>query len=478
MSSLRGAARALLARRRLLLAVAAAGVLYRNRRLISVYASRSACAARRALATAERLATVGQLVSADMVDYLEAPAAHEASSAASEASDVASPYSAALPPPRSLRRLLRIAASADALVVLRAVASSAAREVISGSKHSVIRASRARDSRFSSASFRSDGTAPSAREELQSPLTAASTIEMVFAVLDTPAGSRVASLLVSTAVKEAVSTIAEHQTREAARRPTSTTSPAGAADTSRHWLDVVLTAGLSDRGKGVLVEVATAITRAAVPALVTAQAQQQHLALAQLRNSQAATPQRRQRPISTSGVGGPIPVPPNGGNCPPSKQLMMAMLATNSNSNWMDRAAMLASRERGLVRDVVRTVASETIRAYLTTQAELQLGVKSVGPSGGGAASDMAVPVPSSPSCNASNLSSPRQSFTLARARVERQISRGPAARLEHTLEQKKPFDSLWKALALSLVADVRKVCEKAFNDYVAAPPLPRWFFF
>lgn len=440
--------RALLAHRRLLLALAATGVLYRHRHLIASYVRRSAAAARHAAATADRLATLSHLVSADALAYL-APAAssQSQSSQASErpSSETSPATSTVLPPPRSLRRLLRIAASSDALVVLRAVAASFAREAFSSRPRALLSAA---------------ATDPS-----PSPVAAA------LEVLDTPAGARVARLLVTTAVREAVATFAEHSSREASRRP--------ADESGKHWLDVLISAGLSERGRGTIVDVAAAVTRAAVPALVAAQSAQNSQAAAALvtrrgAGSASTTPLRKARPASMSNASSAGATAPS----PASKQLMAAMMSLNAGAganNWMERAAKLASRDRGLVRDVVRTVASEAIRAYLTTQAELQLGVKA--PVTAASGTDLCVtPGSVSSPCVGLGATSPR---LAGKTRVACQNSRGAVARAEVRLEQKKaPLDSLWKALARSFVEDARGFCQKAFHDYMAAPPVPRWFFF
>lgn len=534
---------ALHTRRRLLLLLATSALAYRHRRLLSRYFSRATLAARRFAAATEHFTAAASIVSADFAEYLHpqtAPTSAYASRHSESARDGAFVESAASPP-RSLQRLLRIAASADALVVLRAVAGSAARELVgggvcAGGGDGVGDVDEDEDvgSDVSAASGQVSASFSPVRPRGKTPMGSA--IESVVAALDTPAGARVAGLLVGTAVREAVTTVVDHQQsvaeraaeRAAERGETARIDGSGAKE-ERHWLDVLLTAGLSDRGRVVLVDLATAITRAAVPALVTAQQEQQQqeqqaqnqtpvqgVETSNMFKTPTGTPARRPRPTSvsssTAAALGSASVS-NAGltGSPASKQLLLTMLAMNSKANWMDRLAVLASRDRGLVRDVVRTVASEAIRAYLTTQAELHLAPSAVPRASGSrevagqepyTESGRAMPSQVAADTSvASSLSARRQSMPASRPLGSDDIGtllgsskaavgttrsgedavrdarasagRGRTGQTQGGSISLASVDSVARMLLKSVAGDIRQ----SIRDYMHAPPSPQWFF-
>jgi hypothetical protein len=176
---------------------------------------------------------------------------------------------------------------------------------------------------------------------------------------------------------------------------------------------------------------------------------------------------------------------------PASRQLLLKVLATNGKTNWMERVAVLASRERGLVRAIVRTVAGEAIRAYLTTQSELQQGGAQA--AGAGSPSPPASLVGAGPVAAAplrmhghSGLGS-RNGTGVAGVGIGNGSGtgneNGRTKSMAGVVGGPKPAataappESLWRVLARSLVDDARRQARRALREYLASPPEPRWLF-
>jgi hypothetical protein len=475
--------RPLYARHRVIFALAVAAALtYRHRRALAAAAARSTRSARRAIAAVDSASATAAALAADLAEYLRPSAASSAVSASASSAVSAPSTGGSGIPPRSLRRLLRIAASPDALVVLRALAGGAAREIVPTGGFS----------------------GPSSSSPGDPAITAADFIGSAITALDTPAGMRVASLLVGTAVREAVTTAVEcdHKHRlDGTRHLGSETAP------THHWLDVLLAAGLSDRGRTLLVDLSSAVTRAAVPAFLEAQHHLQHQhpnhnhrSISGIHSPASAatsttvgpsptpSPLRRLRPVSAA-----VATPPTShqrspasfvaeavsSGSPASKQLLATMLAVNRQANWMDRLTVLASRERGLVRDVVRTVASESIRAYLTTQADLRHGATESSPASSGASLPPAqASQPSSANsrgnaCPAALRDSAHALPARSRTQSRSGIAGSGRSNSAYRGNEPTPLDSLWKLLVRSVADDARQ----AVRNYWNSPIPPQWLF-
>lgn len=466
-------ARPFYARRRFFVAVAIAALAYRHRRALAAWLARSTLTTRRALAAAELASQTVAGVARDLSEYLHPPR-----------TEMSSCHSSL--PPRSLRRALRVAASPDALIILRNIAGAAARELIAPQVEP------------HAPSFYRTGS--SARDVGQqridaSPHSVPVLITSLLAALDSAQGKRVASMLIETVVREAVSTFLQQQSKQ--NRLDSPSSDGG-----RHWLDILLAAGLSERGRAFAVEVASAVTKAAVPAMVAAQQQtppELSKASSQLyQSSSLFTPPRRSRPVSTTGVTGRVTCPQTAGYADASSQksvsspsrssssrhLLQSMLTANNQCTWVDRVAYIAVRERGLVRDIVRAIASQTVRTYLTTRAELKLSPPQSTSLG-------VVPTRADSGCHSGSCargnakdstSACSSSMAVRTTRCSRDAVTSPCSysgesraetNVPSSLSEPTAFESLWQLLVRSVADDIRLSWLRYWNS----PPSPNWLF-
>jgi len=243
-----------------------------------------------------------------------------------------------------VRRLLRLAASPEGLVILRNLAGGVAQ----GVARQLTPAAASQRAGTSAAS-----NAPSGEERLRAALDA----------LASPQGMHVATNLVATGVREAMRSVLEFQ--HAHRREDEKPLP-----------ELIMDGVLSDRGRRLIVELVTSVTRTVVPIVLTHNAAADRVAAQEdaavpsnTTLSPVVSPLRRKRPAAhaPAKMGTPGSVLES-----PSKQIMLSMMRAQGGSGIIERLALLAIRDKGLVRDVVRTVVSEAVRTYLTTQAELQ----------------------------------------------------------------------------------------------------------
>lgn len=240
--------------------------------------------------------------------------------------------------PRSVRRLLRLLASEDALSVLNHVAGGAAR-----------------------------GLAREMRRCSDCVSVSQNGFEQVVECLASPSGQRVVNGAVATAVREGIQTFCHMQ------QPT---QPHANKDLATRLMD----AALSERGQQLVVKLALELTQAVVPILVhankaptvgtyTASAQVTPLIKRQL--SFSSRPPAEQRSAAEETGSKYVE------ESPVTRDLVMSVMQAQGRMGVIERLALLAIRDKQLVREVVRTVVSEAVRTYLRTQAELSGGAPS-----------------------------------------------------------------------------------------------------
>lgn len=345
---------------RLLAALAVALTLLRHRRALAHHVRRVLLALHRAQTAVRHTAALLSLTAADTRHYLHPtiPPNSRIPPPRLRRGGVRIPTPPTAAPPRSLRRLLRLAASPDGLAVLHAAAA--------GATHSLV-----------------PRPNPSSQQHHQQQTPALFTPAAILEALGSPAGLRVVTTVVASAVREALSTPPGLSGRMAPVRPP---------------LEIVTDALLSDRGRVLAADVAGAITRAAVPVFLSHSdnAIGPSSSTLPIGDGMEVTPSRTASPTiaiaSTSGTPGrtrPPPDPrtpirsrprPSSSAFPPdaaspvTKRLVTSVLRSAGPAGIVERLAVLAIRDRALVRDVVRAVVAEGLRAYLVTQAELRAG--------------------------------------------------------------------------------------------------------
>ena len=122
----------------------------------------------------------------------------------------------------------------------------------------------------------------------------------------------------------------------------------------RPWSDVVADAVLSDRGRELAVDLATNVTKTVVP-LVMVESDKRNV----LTVSPTASPLTK-RPLSFRSCDSPV-----------SRQLVMSVMQAQGNTGLVERLALLAIRDKALVREIVRVVVGEAVKTYLKTKAEI-----------------------------------------------------------------------------------------------------------
>lgn len=247
----------------------------------------------------------------------------------------------ATPVPRSIRRLLRLLASEDALALAHNVSSGVARG-FAREMHSA---------QFDSSDRSRDDSLP---------------LKIVEALSST-AGEKVVSNVVSTAVREAIRTFV-HTQRCSAPQP------------SKPLENVIADAVLSDRGQKLVINLATSVTQTVVPIVMEQGSAKVRIPEMDVPSVSTFSPMASplvKRPLSFSS--GEMRekrqngyVMPCASESPVTKQLLMSVMQTQGRNGIIERLALLAIRDKELVREVVRTVVSEAVKTYLTTQAELR----------------------------------------------------------------------------------------------------------
>lgn len=264
-------------------------------------------------------------------------------------------------------------------------------------------------------------------------------------------GSRLISLVITEAVREVTNTVMEFQSRM--RK----------AD-DKHPLEIIMDGLLSERGERLIVQTAREVTRVAIPLAMQGARNDQNKTIGcnGALNGYASgvvTGSGRKRPssarypssslIRVSGKpgnsfasAGSVPSSPS---TPRSRKMLATALAMSGQKSWMEKLILLASRDPAFIHGVLRAVASEAIRTYLTTQAELKLGrMKKV---------VKADPISGKCICSVSG-----------------EAERGEEGTEANYIVLSK---SLWKVLVKSVVVDVRD----AFTSLMKNPPEPRWIF-
>lgn len=297
--------------RHLILALAFIYTAFRNRKPLLSKLNAILAAIRRTAHAANVATLIMSRTSTDMLHYLQPslpppPRPLTRTRAANRATHA--------PVPRSIRRLLRLAASPDGLAILRGMAGGVGQGVVR------------------------EMAAPSVHKD-----AATNTMGVFLATLASPQGMHVATTLVSTAVREAVTSAMHFQH---ARNRDETPLP-----------ELIMQRLVSDKGRALLVDLVSNVTRIVVPMLLRPDERDRPHVL-----SPVASPMRRKRPPSWKGADSP------------SKHIVMSMMRAQGSSGIVERLALLAIRDKALVRDVVRTVVGEAVRTYLTTKSELEGG--------------------------------------------------------------------------------------------------------
>lgn len=296
---------------RVLALVALAFTLIRHRGLLRARLQSLISSLRRAVNALRFASLVVSNVSSDAITYL-APLPRRARQ---QRRRVVHP-----PAPPSIRRLLRLAASEDGLAVLHNVAGGAARGI----------------ARELSASTRYV-------EARQEGISIASLIDS----LASANGQKVVGNVVSTAVREAVSCAMQFQHRHR-------------ANDADEWPKLIIDAALSERGRKLAVDLATNVTRTVVP-IVMANCKQEVPRVPSMRTLSPVASPLSKRPPSYRGCESPV-----------TRQLVMSVMQAQGRSGLIERLALLAIRDKVLVKEVVRVVVTEGVRTYLMTSADIK----------------------------------------------------------------------------------------------------------
>ncbi|KAI0563940.1 hypothetical protein FGB62_32g122 [Gracilaria domingensis] len=249
--------------------------------------------------------------------------------------------------PRSVRRVLRLLASEDGLAVMYNIAGGAARGL--------------------------------AREMNRPPSCNRVQGDVMQQVVDTLAsssGQRLVNGAVSTAVREGVHTFLQFQ-RDCARR-----------EPDADWPQKIIDAALSERGQAFILKLTHQLTRSVVPMLMEggSQAPRESGETQQEVSTRTASPQatplvKRHLSFTNREQSQAEGTPPKlSKESPVTRHLVKSVMQAQGRMGVIERLALLAIRDKELVREVVRTVVAEAVRTYLTTQAELRVyGTKSSG---------------------------------------------------------------------------------------------------
>lgn len=383
--------------RRALLFLTLLFTLYRHRHPLLARLRAFARAFGRAAHAANLLSLVFSQTSADVQHYLQ-PTTRRRNAPAPA------------PVPRSLRRLLRLAASPDSLAVLHHLAGGVAQ--------GVTRELQTPPCAYPAGTYPDEATQQQPQRLLE-----------LMEALAAPAGQAVVRNVVSTAVKEGVHALANANERRRDPR-------------DKPWPEVVVAGVTSDKGRELIVDVATSVARAVVPAIMEGGGTNEMPAVPSFTAlSPVASPMRRRRPPTCGDKGAKLNMGMLAGESPVSKQLVMSVMQAQGNSGVVERLALLAIRDKALVRDVVRTVVSEAVRTYLTTQAKLRaqgVGVEGAASECGGGAD------------GGSQVANVDKDGGKVRAVQERGVAASNA-------KEEGSQNSLWKLLIKSAAVDLKR---------------------
>lgn len=233
--------------------------------------------------------------------------------------------------PRSIRRIFRILASEDALAVVYNIAGGAAR------------------------GFAKEMRRPSINQPVQ-----AHVMQQVVDCLASSSGQKLVSNTVSTAVREGVHTFLQIQREQE-------------HNVNGEWVNKVVDAVLSEKGQAFVLKLTHQLSRSIIPALVQNGSEQNRSSCG---SSAQMTPVMKQ-PMSfrSQEERTRMELTPTKlnfvGESPVTRRLVSTVMQTQGRMGTIERLALLAIRDKELVREVVRTVVAEAVRTYLKTQAEL-----------------------------------------------------------------------------------------------------------
>ena len=268
--------------------------------------------------------------------------------------------------PRSLRRILRLASSPDGLVILHNVAGGLARGITREFREQQLQHEQnSPNSQHNSSTNRINENRSSHH------------LQLLLKILDSPSGQSVLSNVVSTGVREAVTCFLQHQRTTDKQEDISLPQ-------------LISESILSDRGRQLVVDVATGVTRTAVPLFLQQQGEQQQEQF--MKNSertdiQVTTVHGVPSSSTLSPVGSPLvkrplsfsghsrlssPITQTAEITPVTKHLVHSIMQAQGRTGLVERLALLAIRDKELVREIVRTVVGEAVRTYLTTKSALQ----------------------------------------------------------------------------------------------------------
>ncbi|CAN8064984.1 unnamed protein product [Agarophyton chilense] len=260
--------------------------------------------------------------------------------------------------PRSIRRVLRLLASEDGLAVVYNIAGGAARGL--------------------------------AREVHRPPScnhAQGESVQQVIETLASSSGQKLVNGAVSTAVREGVQTLMQCQ------------QDRGTQVADVDWPQKIIDAVLSEKGQALVIKLTHELTRSVVPILMEGGSRaslETTETLPQPVGSQSVAPEqvttrtsslqvtplvKRQLSFTNIEKVHPQSTPSRlNKESPVTRHLLKTVMQAQGQMGVIERLALLAIRDKDLVREVVRTVVAEAIRTYLTTQAELRVyGTKSSG---------------------------------------------------------------------------------------------------
>lgn len=323
--------------------------------------------------------------------------------------------------PRALRRVLRALAAPDALRILRHIAAAATLAVMKA-------------------------TRPTPTIALAPRQDTKAFVDAALQALDSPHGKRVAATIVAAATREAVTVLTAPCTRRKMQVESTTSG-------EPPLVDRVMDAATSERGRALLLDALAVAVRAAVPAVLAAQARPPAVS--------PTPPAPQSTPRSCAPQSPPqAPTPQS----PPSQ-------SPPSTPTPLERVAARVLHDQSLVRDVVRTAAAEAVRAYLTTNARLRLAAAA-------AASATPSPAPSpqrAPPRSLTPVSAAAAHMNAdARRRRERERAMRALQRIAQPAEDSDEGGALWRTVASALAADARRWMLRV----ASARPGPGWTLF
>lgn len=180
--------------------------------------------------------------------------------------------------------------------------------------------------------------------------------------LATPSGQIVVSAVVSSAVREGIVAM------QTAKHKENGEISAGGTVSTRAAVEVLLEGLLSERGRALVVDVVGTVVKSVIPAILTKTESGNDNGNESVVNgiiTRLESPVRRKRVGSFGAVGDESPV---------SRQLVLSMMQAQGGCGVVERLALLAIRDKELVRELVRTVVGEAVKTYLTTQNEMRKG--------------------------------------------------------------------------------------------------------